>query len=181
MPLLYQASFTRFRLGTKPLHYHDIPFKEWIQSILKDMSCKLNKTLSLPKSNIPSASQQTPFPQDLSDQIMMEAPDSPSEPSQISSANQSFFQAHSGSQQQPTTTSRLNGDAKASHGAPGSSWASKKFHDEYDRTYSSLLDQQWDSSKFFLALDEGCWVDGSGSEIWGPSYEVTEVGIREWL
>lgn len=92
--------------------------------------------------------QQALFPQDLSDQIMMEAPDSPPDLSQISSPNQSISQAQSGgSQQQQATGSRVNGDTRVNHGAPGSSWASKKFHDEYDRAYASLLDQQWDNSK----------------------------------
>jgi hypothetical protein len=122
------------------------------------MSCKLKKLYLLPctynNSNLPAASQQTILPQDLSDQIMMEAPDSPPE-TQNSSADPSFSsQAPSGSQQnnQQANTSRSNGDsaAKVNHGAPGSTWYTKKFYDEFERASNSLQDQNWDHGMFFI-------------------------------
>lgn len=74
---------------------------------------------------------------------MMEAPDSPPDTHQTM-ANQSA--PLSGSQ--AVGSSRANGDTKPNHGAPGSSWNNKKWHDEYERAYSHLLDQDWDASEF---------------------------------
>jgi hypothetical protein len=83
---------------------------------------------------------------------MMEAPDSPPEaPQSFAGPSSSFLQSPNSSQ--PTNhqanTSRSNGDsaAKVNHGAPGSSWTSKKFHDEYERAMNSLLDKNWDPGK----------------------------------
>ncbi|PMD64086.1 uncharacterized protein K444DRAFT_583824 [Hyaloscypha bicolor E] len=77
---------------------------------------------------------------------MMEIPDSPPEqhimfsPTNISQAQGS---------QQAANPARTNGDnsAKVNFGAPGSSWQTKKFNDEYERAESQLLDRNWDHSE----------------------------------
>lgn len=52
------------------------------------------------------------------------------------------------SSQQAANPARTNGDnsAKVNFGAPGSSWQTKKFNDEYERAESQLLDRNWDHS-----------------------------------
>jgi hypothetical protein len=88
---------------------------------------------------------------------MMEAPDSPPE-TQNSAAGLPFSPQSPGSSQQTqqANTSRANSDsaAKVNHGAPGSSWSSKRFHDDYERAMNSLLDQNWDQSKFVALVGE---------------------------
>ncbi|KAG0649961.1 hypothetical protein D0Z07_3971 [Hyphodiscus hymeniophilus] len=85
---------------------------------------------------------------------MMEAPDSPPEAPSSSAGPSSSIQLQSpidsGDTNHKANSSRSNGDsaAKVNHGAPGSSWSTKKFHEEYDRACGSLLDQNWDSTKF---------------------------------
>lgn len=32
-------------------------------------------------------------------------------------------------------------------GVPGSSWNTKKYHEDYERVYSTLLDQNWDQGR----------------------------------
>ncbi|KAE8452390.1 hypothetical protein EG329_001090 [Mollisiaceae sp. DMI_Dod_QoI] len=85
---------------------------------------------------------QQPAENDL-DEAMMEAPDSPPEFERIS-PTQSFTSPPSGSQQ--PNTGRVNGEsgAKVNYGAPGSSWQTKKFNEEYDKIESQLLDKQWE-------------------------------------
>lgn len=74
------------------------------------------------------------------DETMIEAPDSPPEPER--SPTQSF----AGQPSQPSNPNRVNGEsgAKVNYGAPGSSWQTKKFHEEYDKMESQLLDKQWE-------------------------------------
>jgi hypothetical protein len=69
---------------------------------------------------------------------MMEAPDSPPD-THHAAANQSI----SLSGPQTASGSRANGETKTNHGAPGSSWNNKKWHEEYERASSQLLDQDW--------------------------------------
>lgn len=47
-----------------------------------------------------------------------------------------------------TTRSDTNGAndkgiSESSHGEPGSAWSTKKFAEEYERTFNQLQDQQW--------------------------------------
>lgn len=35
------------------------------------------------------------------------------------------------------------GTSESSHGEPGSAWSTKKFAEEYERTFNQLQDQQW--------------------------------------
>jgi hypothetical protein len=44
---------------------------------------------------------------------------------------------------------------KSPSGAPGSSWSSKKFHEEYERAMTGVLDKDWDHGKFYLLLSVG--------------------------
>ena len=41
------------------------------------------------------------------------------------------------------------GFQKITHGAPGSSWQSKKFNEDYEKAFSNLMDQNWDNGKYF--------------------------------
>ena len=77
---------------------------------------------------------------------MMEAPDSPPD-AHHATANQSAPLSAS----QAASGGRTNGDSKTNHGAPGSSWNNKKWHDEYERASVQLLDQDWDHSGFCLS------------------------------
>ncbi len=76
---------------------------------------------------------------------MMEAPDSPPEHVMLSPTSTS----QAPSSQQTANLVRANGDsnAKVNFGAPGSTWQTKKFMDEYERAENQLLDRQWDHSK----------------------------------
>ena len=81
---------------------------------------------------------------------MMEAPDSPPETSHLPVlANSS--QLSSSAQ---TNSNRVNGESntKVSHGAPGSTWTTKKFQEEYERANTQVLDQNWDASESPLLL-----------------------------
>jgi len=97
-----------------------------------------------------SSSQTTPFPQDLSDKIMMETPDSP--PDAPGSSVDPLLHSPGSSQQAHASTSTVKSTsdsaAKVNHGPPGSSWSSKKAHEDYDRAYNILTDQSWDPSKY---------------------------------
>lgn len=42
----------------------------------------------------------------------------------------------------------MNGGGPEKSGAPGSSWNTKKFNEEYDRTGANVLDKDWDQSEF---------------------------------
>lgn len=39
------------------------------------------------------------------------------------------------------------GTSESGHGEPGSAWSTKKFFEEYERTFSQLQDQQWSMGK----------------------------------
>lgn len=76
----------------------------------------------------------------------MEAPESPPE---ISHANPAS-QASAPSGTQANTSGRLTGDVhgnttKTNFGAPGSSWSTKKFNEEYEKAESNMLDRGWES------------------------------------
>jgi hypothetical protein len=117
------------------------------------MSCK-PRTASYPAegycrtTNISPASKQSSEPQaaDGSDQDMMEAPDSPPEQNVMFSPT---FTSQAQSSQQAANPGRANGDsnARVNFGAPGSSYSTKKFMDEYERAENQLLDRQWDNSE----------------------------------
>jgi len=115
------------------------------------MSCK-PRTASYPAeeprsiANVWSATKAASEPQaaEGSDLDMMEAPDSPPEQHVMFSP----IQASQGqTSQQAANPTRTNGDAKVNFGAPGSSWQTKKFNDEYERAENQLLDRQWDHSE----------------------------------
>ncbi|KUJ07941.1 uncharacterized protein LY89DRAFT_742240 [Mollisia scopiformis] len=80
--------------------------------------------------------------EDSADEPMMEVPDSP--PEFERSPMQSFASQPSGSQS--SNAVRVNGETatKVNYGAPGSSWQTKKFNEEYEKMESQLLDKQWD-------------------------------------
>jgi len=103
-----------------------------------------------------SSSKQATEPQaaDGSDQDMMEAPDSPPEQGIMFSPT-STSQAQSS--HQAANHARANGDsnAKVNFGAPGSSYSTKKFMDEYERAENQLLDRQWDHTKYGDPLMQG--------------------------
>ncbi|KAM0140419.1 hypothetical protein ACHAP3_002724 [Botrytis cinerea] len=92
-------------------------------------------------AGIEAFSSQEPHIQDHE----MEAPDSPPE---LYSAP-----SHNSSDTPVTTPSKNATQEKVNHGAPGSSWNSKKFKEEYDRAWEGLLDRNWDGSKFLLPGD----------------------------
>jgi hypothetical protein len=79
----------------------------------------------------------------------MDAPDSPPDFTPGSdiyqaasrSATQPFRDASQA--QQANTGIRVNGETKIHFGAPGSSWQTKKFSEEFERAESGLLDKQW--------------------------------------
>jgi hypothetical protein len=76
---------------------------------------------------------------------MVEAPDSPPDVHHNAPvANQSA--SLSGSQ--TGNGNRGNGETKTNHGAPGSSWNNKKWHDENERASAQLLDQEWNHGEF---------------------------------
>ncbi|KAF5870030.1 uncharacterized protein Bfra_010176 [Botrytis fragariae] len=75
-------------------------------------------------------SSQEPHIQDHA----MEAPDSPPD----------LYSAHNHSNTPATTPSKSATQEKVNHGAPGSSWNSKKFQEEYDRACEGLVDKNWD-------------------------------------
>jgi len=80
---------------------------------------------------------------------MVEAPDSPPDASHLPAVNQLFSSISSPQQSTSNRVNGVNGETtKCNHGAPGSSWSSKKFQDEYERAYGQLLDQGWDMKKY---------------------------------
>ncbi|PBP22551.1 hypothetical protein BUE80_DR006534 [Diplocarpon rosae] len=46
---------------------------------------------------------------------------------------------------QGASLGRANGDAKTNFGAPGSSYQTKKFGEEYEKVEAQLLDRQWEN------------------------------------
>jgi hypothetical protein len=92
--------------------------------------------------------------QNQDDYPMMEGPDSPPDSHHLPIANHSV--PVSGSQ--AAGGNRANGDTKVNHGAPGSSWNNKKWHEDYERAYTQILDQTWDHSEFdSLAFSAVAW------------------------
>ncbi|KAK0104699.1 hypothetical protein ONS95_004972 [Cadophora gregata] len=78
----------------------------------------------------------------------MEAPDSPPETGHASSSSQ----VPPTPTQANTSGGRVNGESssssssnKANFGAPGSSWMTKKFNEEYEKAESNLLDRGWEN------------------------------------
>lgn len=107
----------------------------------------------------------------------MEAPDSPPEMSQpafeaIQTLSPSFVSqagsssqhpGFSGAQQANTAGYRAAGGAGGageqkvvSFGAPGSTWQTKRYNEEYERAEQLLVDRAWDCSKF-LEVRKGNW------------------------
>jgi hypothetical protein len=109
------------------------------------MSCKSDSNIpAVPSSaHIQTASQQqAAIVDDNADELMLEAPDSP--PDFERSPTQSF--AGQPANAQASSSSRVNGESssKVNFGAPGSSWQTKKFNEEYDKMESQLLDKNWE-------------------------------------
>ncbi|CAL3963655.1 unnamed protein product [Diplocarpon coronariae] len=67
----------------------------------------------------------------------LDAPDSPPESSHVE-------RPRAGSQGAPA--GRAGGDAKTNFGAPGSSYQTKKFAEEYEKVEAQLLDRQWENA-----------------------------------
>ncbi|PVH74762.1 hypothetical protein DL98DRAFT_575501 [Cadophora sp. DSE1049] len=97
-----------------------------------------------------STSAETKDTKDSQSQdVDMEAPDSPPETNHASSSSQippTPTQAN-------TSGGRVNGEGsggsssntKANFGAPGSSWMTKKFNEEYEKAEANLLDRGWEN------------------------------------
>lgn len=77
---------------------------------------------------------------------MMDTPDSPPETQTLSGPSSSF----TGPQPQYNggkALSKTEEASKINHGVPGSSYSSKKFQEDYERAYNSLIDKNWDPGK----------------------------------
>jgi hypothetical protein len=104
---------------------------------------------------------------------MMEIPDSPPE-------QHSMFSPTSASQaqnsQQASNPTRTNGDnsAKVNFGAPGSSWQTKKFNDEYERAESQLLDRTWDHSECYYVLIYGKSTESCAAKYGDPLIQAQQ-------
>jgi len=61
-------------------------------------------------------------------------------------------------------------------GAPGSSWTSKKFHEEFERMMTGVLDRDWDHSESSLIL----WLmkERNRREAYYWEYEANVFGIQ---
>jgi hypothetical protein len=70
---------------------------------------------------------------------MADAPDSP-----VQTSSQQFQ-----SSQQTLQGIKVNAEKS---GAPGSSWNTKKFNEEYERAIIGVLDKDWDHSELFSFL-----------------------------
>ncbi|RFU36015.1 hypothetical protein B7463_g402, partial [Scytalidium lignicola] len=80
------------------------------------------------------------------DQVMSDSADSPQE---IQHTLGDHSQAWSPSSTQHSDGQGGDADSgDADFGAPGSSWNTKKYHEDYERAYSTLLDQNWDHAKY---------------------------------
>ncbi|KAI9644940.1 hypothetical protein NHQ30_006974 [Ciborinia camelliae] len=83
------------------------------------------------------ATSQQATPQNTrQEDFMMETPDSPPD-----------LYAHNYFSSDTPVTSPTKSAAtqdKVNHGAPGSSWNSKKFREEYERVWDTLVDKNWD-------------------------------------
>ncbi|KAG4441207.1 hypothetical protein IFR05_003325 [Cadophora sp. M221] len=98
----------------------------------------------------PSTSTSTSTPEKTKEpqtqDVDMEAPDSPPETAHASSSSQ----AAGPSGTQANTSSRVNGEVgssntKTNFGAPGSSWSTKKFNEEYEKAEANMLDRAWEN------------------------------------
>ncbi|PQE06408.1 hypothetical protein CJF32_00002448 [Rutstroemia sp. NJR-2017a WRK4] len=86
--------------------------------------------------------EQTPTAEDVQEDTNMDSNmDMPESPPDMTFTNNGF------SETPATTPSKTNDPSKINHGAPGSSWNTKKFREEYDRAYESLIDKNWDGAK----------------------------------
>ncbi|KAF4621573.1 hypothetical protein G7Y89_g14515 [Cudoniella acicularis] len=102
----------------------------------------------------------------FSDAMMADAPTTPPHPisqqtiSPPTPKQQSSQPSGSQQSQSNTGASRVNGEGgstsvKANFGAPGSSYATKKFNEEYERALQSVVDKDWDGTKYGDPLLEG--------------------------
>jgi len=109
---------------------------------------------------------------------MMEAPDSPPELDRVVSPTQSFASLPSGSQQPSSSSGRVNGEsgAKVNFGAPGSSWQTKKFNEEYDKMESQLLDKSWERKSSKMSVPS--MLANGTSERFGDPLLTNNVGGR---
>ncbi|KAL2067126.1 hypothetical protein VTL71DRAFT_1550 [Oculimacula yallundae] len=82
--------------------------------------------------------------------VNMEAPDSPPETTHANTSSQ----ASAPSSTLANTSGRVNGDGgsgggssstKINFGAPGSSWQTKKFSEEYEKAEANMLDRSWEN------------------------------------
>ncbi|RDW66266.1 hypothetical protein BP6252_09901 [Coleophoma cylindrospora] len=93
--------------------------------------------------DLPQNTLQSPPREPPSDQIMAEAPDSP--PAEVSNSN-NFVSASESS-----SSNQVNGGgsaAKISSGAPGATWNNKKFMEDYHRADATLVDRDWDATRY---------------------------------
>lgn len=93
--------------------------------------------------------------------MMMEAPDSPPEPSHAESTSLPSHPSSSQQTQQAGVSSgRVNGEGntKPSYGAPGSSWQTKKFSEDYERAMRELIHQEWDACECVLKQEHEYWL-----------------------
>jgi hypothetical protein len=112
---------------------------------------------------------------------MMDIPDSPPTPENTSHGNDNG-QSLTGSQ-----TLNVNGgakgaaaargsankeDPKINFGAPGSSWNTKKFNDEYDREYNKVIDKEWAREFSFKSREWNHGLMVFCSKVWRPSSQV---------
>jgi hypothetical protein len=100
------------------------------------------------------ASSSSPKDKGSDDDVTMDAPDSPPEFTQAQASTWQSSKEAAQPTPQANTGSRVNGEAKAHFGAPGSSWQTKKFSEEYERAEANLLDKQWSHSRLLYPLGE---------------------------
>ncbi|ESZ93627.1 hypothetical protein SBOR_6005 [Sclerotinia borealis F-4128] len=88
------------------------------------------------QSAVSATNAEITSPQEPLIDLMMEAPDSPPD----------FFAPNHSFTDTPNTTPSRSAQSqdKVNHGAPGSSWNSKKFREDYDRVWDGLMDKNWD-------------------------------------
>lgn len=92
----------------------------------------------IPATHSPPGSQEA---QDLEDQIMTDNPPLSNNASDNLGGGQTPSSA--AATVQPSSTASINGKEPKNHGKPGSSWNTKKFREDYDRAFDSLLDKKW--------------------------------------
>jgi len=99
------------------------------------------------ESTTPKGKDKAP---EASDDDMIDAPDSPPHDSGTWQTSGPQGPLRDFTTNQPLSPpsnagSRANGETKIHFGAPGSSWNTKKFSEEYERTDLNLVDRQWNS------------------------------------